>query len=201
MTGRTLAGAASGVVLLALMLLSGCAGAPPVADQRYLLPITGIPNAPSKSSTHRLSIAPVGLAPFLRSEGIVIQTSPVTIHQGHNHLWAGNLATQLRRALRRALARKLPRTRVFGDRAPTFLGKPLRRLIVEVTGFHGRYDGVAVVAGQWWLRDGAGRLLASRQFLVERPLQADGYQALVKSLAAAWQSVAAAIAPVVAASW
>ena len=201
MTDRTFAGAAFAAVLAALMLLSGCAGAPPAPDQRYLLAITGVPDAPPEAAARRLSIAPLRLAPFLRTDGIVMQTGAVTIHQGRDHLWAEDLATQLQRILRQELGHKLRHARVLDDREPAPPGMPLRRLEVEVDGFQGRYDGVAVVAGQWRLRDGAGRLLVARQFSVERPLQADGYQALVESLAAAWQSVADAIAPAVAASW
>lgn len=201
MTDQTFAGVAFAAVLAALMLLSGCTGAPPALDQRYLLAITEVPDAPPEDAARRLNIAPLRLAPFLRTDGIVMQTGAVTIHRGRDHLWAEDLATQLQRALRQELGRKLRHARVLEDREPASPGEPLRRLAVEVNGFHGRYDGVAVVAGQWWLRDGANRLLASRQFSVERPLQADGYQALVESLAAAWQGVADAIAPVVAASW
>lgn len=201
MTAQTFAGAASAVVLAALMLLSGCAGAPPAPDQRYLLAITEVPDAPPEDTARRLLIAPLRLAPFLRTDGIVMQTGAVTIHQGRDHLWAEDLATQLQRGLCQELARKLRRVRVLDDSDPARPGEPLRRLEVEVDGFHGRYDGVAVVIGQWRLRNAEGRLLASRRFSIERPLQADGYQALVKSLAAAWQNVADEIAPAVAASW
>ncbi|MDN5869606.1 MAG: ABC-type transport auxiliary lipoprotein family protein [Nitrococcus sp.] len=201
MTERTFADAACAAVLTALMFLSGCAGAPPVSEQRYLLGISEAPVAPPEDASRRLSIAPLRLAPFLRTDGIVMQTGAVTIHVGRDHLWAEDLATQLQVTLGQELARKLPHVRVLTEVDPTPAGVSLRRLEVEVDGFHGRYDGVAVVAGQWWLRDRAGQLLASNQFLMERPLQADGYQALVKSLAAAWQSVADAIASAVAASW
>ncbi|MDN5850495.1 MAG: ABC-type transport auxiliary lipoprotein family protein [Nitrococcus sp.] len=201
MTVRMFAGAACAGVLATLMFLSGCAGTPPVFEQRYLLPITAVPVAPPEDAARRLSIEPLRLAPFLQSDGIVMQTGAVTIHQGSNHLWAEDLSTQLQRMLRQELARKLRHVRLLDDGDPTPAAGPLRRLEVEVDAFHGRYDGMAVVAGQWWLRDGEGRLLTSRPFLIEQPLQADGYQALVKSLAAAWQSVTGEIAQALAAGW
>lgn len=201
MIERTFVGIACLLVLGISGLLSGCAGGSPAADQRYLLAITQAPDAPPEATTRRLDIAPLRLAPFLQTDGIVMQTGAVTIHQGRDHLWAEDLATQLRRSLRQELARKLPHVQVLAGSEPAPPGGALRQLEVEVDGFHGRYDGVAVVAGQWWLRDKSGRLLASRQFSVERPLAADGYQALVEGLAAAWQSVTDTIAPAVAASW
>lgn len=201
MADQTFAGAVLTVALAALALVSGCASAPGALDHRYLLGVTEVPDAPPEDTVHRLRIAPLRLAPFLRSDGIVMQTSEVTIHQGRHHLWAEDLAIQLRRHLRQGLAGKLPRVRVLDASDPAPSAAPLRRLEVEVDGFHGRYDGVAVVTGQWWLRDGEGRVLAARRFSVERPLEADGYQALVKSLAGAWQTVAGEIAPVVVANW
>lgn len=186
---------------LALVLLSGCAGAPVTPEHRYLLGFPEMPAATATDTEQRLRITPLRLAAFLRSDGIVMQTSAVAIHQGRDHLWAEGLATQLRRNLRDVLAAKLPDVRVLEDSAPVPPGAPLHRLEVEVTGFHGRYDGVAVVVGQWWLRDRDGRLLGTRRFSIERPLAADGYQALVETLAQAWRSVAEAIAPAVAASW
>lgn len=200
MTDRIFASAAFLLVLGAL-LLNGCAGGSPAAGQRYLLAIHQAPDPPLEPTARQLDIAPLRLAPFLQTDGIVMQTGAVTIHQGRDHLWAENLATQLQRSLCQELARKLRRVQVLAAREPAPPGGALRRLEVEVDGFHGRYDGVAVVAGQWWLRDDAGRLLDSRQFSIERPLAADGYQALVESLAVAWRGVADAIAPAVAASW
>ncbi|MCO6442250.1 MAG: membrane integrity-associated transporter subunit PqiC [Nitrococcus mobilis] len=197
MTGQRLTNLALVTVPAALVFLSGCAGAPIVPEHRYLLGFTSQSAAPAVSSEHRLWIALPRLAPFLRSDGIVMQINDVAIHQGRDHLWAEDLAIQLRRSLREELARKLPRVQVLDDSESAATGEPPHRLEVDVDGFQGRYDGVAVVVGQWRLRDGTGRLLAARQFSVERPLPADGYQALVESLAAAWRGVADEIAPVV----
>ena len=201
MTDQPLATAAFVLISIALVLLNGCAGAPVTPAQRYLLGFIEMPAATAADTDRRLRIAPLRLAAFLKSEGIVMQTSEVAIHQGRDHLWAEGLATQLRRNLREVLAAKLANVRVLEDSAPVRPGEPLHRLEVEVNGFHGRYDGVAVVVGQWWLRDDDGRLLDARRFSIERPLPTDGYQALVESLAEAWRSVAEAMAPAVAASW
>lgn len=201
MTDQPLACLVFALASVALVLLSGCAGAPVTPDHRYLLGLTETTPAPAEDTAQRLFIAPLRLAAFLRSDGIVMQTSEVAIHQGRDHLWAEGLATQLRRNLRAALAAKLPGVRVLDDSAPAPSDGRLHRLEVEVNGFHGRYDGMAVVVGRWWLRDDEGRLLDARRFSIERPLAADGYQALVESLAKAWRSVAEKIAPAVAASW
>ena len=65
-------------------------------------------------------------------------------------------------------------------------------LNVTVTGFHGRYDGKVIVSGEWLLNH-QGQLI-KRPFHIETAQQQDGYDEMVKVLAAAWNQEAAAIA-------
>ncbi len=64
------------------------------------------------------------------------------------------------------------------------LGNEQDTLSVTVTGFHGRYDGRAVVSGEWLLNR-QGRLIR-QPFHIELKQEQDGYDALVKALAQAW---------------
>ncbi|EOW6759756.1 ABC-type transport auxiliary lipoprotein family protein, partial [Cronobacter malonaticus] len=69
-------------------------------------------------------------------------------------------------------------------------------LNVNVTGFHGRYDGRVIVSGEWLLKH-KGQLI-KRPFYTELKQQQDGYDAMVKTLAQAWQQQAKTIADEVA---
>ncbi len=61
-------------------------------------------------------------------------------------------------------------------------------LNVNVTGFHGRYDGRVIVSGEWLLNN-QGQLV-KRPFHIELKQQQDGYDAMVKTLGQAWQQEA-----------
>lgn len=58
--------------------------------------------------------------------------------------------------------------------------------------FRGRYDGKAVISGQWTLEH-QGRF-TKQAFNPVLPQQEDGYDALVKTLAQGWQQIAQQIA-------
>lgn len=182
------------VVALLLTALAGCASAPREAATRYLLVNDAARPAPAADAAGTLAVGPVRLARFLAVEGIVMQTSDVAIHEARNHLWAEDLATQLERTLRRQLARALPDVRVReGGKGP--------RLTVDVDRFQGRYDGMAVVAGEWELIDADGEAILARPFHVEEALTSDGYAALVSSLEAAWRQVGDSMAETLMAEW
>lgn len=63
---------------------------------------------------------------------------------------------------------------------------------MTVTGFHGRYDGRAIIRGVWILKH-QGQLI-KQPFDLELKQSEDGYDALVRTLAAGWQQEAGAIA-------
>ena len=72
------------------------------------------------------------------------------------------------------------------------LGSQQDTLNVNVTGFHGRYDGRVIVSGEWLLNH-QGQLI-KRPFHIELKQQQDGYDAMVKTLGAGWQQAAQSIA-------
>jgi len=103
-------------------------------------------------------------------------------------LWASPLDQQLRNTLVSNLSSALPGWVV----ASQPLGSVQDTLSVNVTGFHGRYDGKVIVSGEWLLNH-EGQL-TKRPFHLELKQQADGYDAMVKTLAQAWQQEAQSIA-------
>lgn len=170
-----------------LLGLSGCASSDS-APSSYLLPST----APTKQYPHALAItvAPVGIAGHLDSDGIVMQLNDIEVYQARQHLWAEDLSKQLQQQLQQRLTLSLPQAQVVNKGQPILDGVPVKDIRIQVSRFQGHHDGMAIAEGQWQLLDGSGRLLKQAGFRVEQPLTDDGYPALVRALATAWDKVA-----------
>ncbi|MCE8021265.1 hypothetical protein HOP51_14270 [Halomonas sp. MCCC 1A11036] len=181
------------VLLMAFLLLAGCAS-PSAPANRYMLPDTGVaPPATSPAAGHLLAVQSPRLAHYLDVDGIVLQLDDITLNAARQHLWAEPLGRQLERGLRARLAERLPDTRVMRDEASLGRSEALR-LRIEVDRFQGRHDGLAIASGQWQLLAPDGRLLAMERFHSETELDDDGYPALVRALGSSWDQVAAEIA-------
>ncbi len=118
----------------------------------------------------QLSVESVKLASYLDRTGLVYQTSPHELVVAQQHLWAGDITEQI--AIR---VDSLLNQACFQQDKPLLLS-------VNFTEFYGRYTGSAVVGGQWFLTDIAGKQLTETRFYYEIPLPEEGYPALVDSL-------------------
>jgi uncharacterized lipoprotein YmbA len=137
----------------------------------------------------KLWISQVSVADFLGTSGLVYQTNDVQYVMAANNLWASPLDQQLQQTLQTYLGRNLPGWVVSGQQASD--GNQ-EQLSVNVTGFHGRYDGTAVISGTWTLtRDGQ---VSQHNFNIELKQNQDGYDALVRTLATGWEQEANSIA-------
>ena len=138
--------------------------------------------------THQLWIDQVAVADYLAGNGVVYQTSEVQYDIASNNLWASPLDQQLKNSLVANLSAQLAGWVV----ASQPLGSEQDTLNITVTGFHGRYDGRVIVSGEWLLNR-QGKLI-KQPFDIELKQDEDGYDALVKVLAQAWQKEAVNIA-------
>ncbi|XBS71099.1 membrane integrity-associated transporter subunit PqiC [Acerihabitans sp. KWT182] len=181
-----------GMLLATLLLLVACGSA---NDKRYYqLPIAA-DAAPLRSSAaaRHLWLSRVNLSDFLAGNGVVYQTSDVEFVTAGNNLWASPLAQQLQQAMAANLSNALPGTLVS---ASQFAGEQ-DQLEVDVTGFHGRYDGKAVIRGEWRLTHNG--TVSRYPFNMVLNQEGDGYDALVRTLAQGWQQVCQNIAMQIAA--
>ena len=188
--------------LLVAALVAGCSARPPGEGRtQYLLASEPAASEPT-SGERLLRVKRIELARYLDVEGVVMQTSDVAVRAARNHLWAEDLAAQLQRDLRLRLAERLDGVRVLSPnqrvRAPE---REIMELTVIVDRFQGRFDGYAVVGGQWQLLDSQGEIQAGKRFQREQPLARDGYPALVESLREAWASVVAGIGNALRGAW
>jgi uncharacterized lipoprotein YmbA len=141
------------------------------------------------NATPRLWISQVTVADFLGSAGLVYQTNDVQYVMAANNLWASPLDQQLRQSLQSYLGSRLPGWVVSEQQGPD---ANQQQLTVNVTGFHGRYDGRAVVSGTWTLSQNGQ--LRQHRFNIELKQDQDGYDALVRTLAKGWEQEASSIA-------
>ncbi|MDU3785651.1 MAG: membrane integrity-associated transporter subunit PqiC, partial [Serratia marcescens] len=142
----------------------------------------------SGASTRQLWLEHVSVADYLAQSGVVYQTNDVQYVIAQNNLWASPLDQQLQQTLVTNLSSALPGWVVSSQ--PMSSDQDV--LNVTVSGFHGRFDGKAIVRGEWVLNR-QGRLI-KRPFSLELKQGEDGYDALVRTLAQGWQQEAQAIA-------
>lgn len=192
------------LALMALLaFLAGCATSA-APTRHYGLPpdqMAGVPHtvgatdgqAGKAANARTLVVRPLALASFLEQQGIVLQLDDITLNPARDHLWVEELGPMLERGLRRRLAQRLPDTQVLAEANPAAPPRAMT-LRLELERFQGRYDGQAVAAGQWQLRDADGTLLTLDAFEVETPLEADGYPALVRALGQSWDDLADQVA-------
>lgn len=170
------------LVILTVLWLAACSSSQS-GKSYYQLPsmTTGTNQKGMVSPDRQLQLTGVNVADYLNGLGIVYQTNDVKYVMASNNLWAGSLQQQLQQALIENLNAGLPGWLITGQH----IQGNQKTLSVNVTGFHGRYDGAVIVRGDWILSDG-GRILI-KPFGIQLMQQGDGYDSLVRTLAKAWK--------------
>lgn len=178
-----------GAVFCAALLLSACSST--INNTWYQLPSKPAAmqvRSGGEAQPPALWVQQVAVPDYLAGNGLVYQTSDVKYVIAANNLWASPLDQQLQQTLVANLSKALPGRLVSA--AP--LGEKYDTLSVTVTGFQGRYDGRAVVSGEWVLQHNGH--VVKQGFDVALPQNEDGYDALVRTLAIGWQQTAQQIA-------
>ncbi len=171
--------------VIMLVLLSACS-----SSQKkfyYQLPDADVQTQVS-TGLRQLWVAQVIVADHLVSKGIVYQLNDVRYVSASHHLWGSSLEQQLQQMLISNLSAAMPAWLITSR----FTGNDQAVLTVTVNGFHGRYDGKAVIRGQWLLRH--QQRLITQSFNIELEQDEAGYDALVRKLAEGWQQQVRVIA-------
>ena len=178
------------IIGIFVLMLTACSSQPNKAY--YQLPIAAAQQAvESKIQTVQKSqiwVQPIRLSDMLVSAGIVYQTTDINYTVANQHLWVNPLDQQLQQNLVSGLSQAFPNTVV----ATQPIDDNLARLTVSVNYFQGRYDGKAVIAGDWIYVD--GNKVIKQPFSLTLDQNEDGYPALVRTLGQGWQQVVADIA-------
>lgn len=171
------------------MLATACSSTPETTY--YQLPAASkgaVASSPVTASRPAIFVQHVSVPDYLAGNGLVYQSSDVKYVIASNNLWASPLDQQLQQTLVSNLNQALPGWVV----SATPLGQTQDTLSVNVTAFHGRYDGQAVISGEWVL-DHQGSI-TRKSFSLTLPQKEDGYDALVRMLAQGWSQEAGNIA-------
>lgn len=162
------------LLLAAFLGISGCASSEP-QPQSYLLYPAQPREGVTSSADHQLAIGRIAVAPYLQSEGIVVETADHQVREARDHRWAEPLPSGLRRLLRHDLAAATGRS-VAAD--PRGAGRPVLVVDVDVQRLHGSEDGVVTLVADWtWRRS---RDIVGHHSLVRQVrTRAGGYAALV----------------------
>jgi uncharacterized lipoprotein YmbA len=174
---------------IALVLLLGACSSTTPSKTYYQLPILpGVAQVSATPVSHQLWLEHVNVADYLAQSGVVYQTNDVQYVMAQNNLWASPLDQQLQQTLVTYLSHALPNWVVSSQS----MSSAQDVLNVTVGGFHGRYDGKAIISGEWVLNR-RGKLI-KRPFSLELKQGEDGYDALIRTLAQGWQQEAQVIA-------
>ena len=173
----------------AILLMAGCSSSG-VTKSHYQLPSMVTTNGAKTAiaSEQQIQLVGVTVADYLNGNGIVYQTNDVQFVMANQNLWGSSLQQQLSNALSENLNAQLPNWLI----ANRMMIEGNKTLQVNVTGFHGRYDGKVVVKGEWALS--ANGKLFTRTFDLLLDQKEDGYDGLVRELAEGWLQVSRDIA-------
>lgn len=176
-------------LVVSLLMLAGCGSTP--ATHQYTLPEHAVARTLLPAAAPGVSVMPVQLSGHLLVNGIVVQTSPLEVNEARNNLWAEALSNQIDRSLAQALSATLQHARLLpGDSADA----PALYAVVSLDQFQGRYDGKAIVSGQYRLMNAERRLVSQRNIAYAVPLAKNGYPALIEALDAGLQQLAGTLA-------
>ncbi|KKO47301.1 hypothetical protein WG68_01275 [Arsukibacterium ikkense] len=168
--------------LVAITLLSACAGNAQVNYYQVSMPLAAATAVSETQGTLPLQLQPVKVANYLNGAGLVMQRSEVELVVASRNLWADALDQQLYRLLAEQIRARLPGIPVATATDPAAI-----RLHLTIDRFHAQANGNAVISGFYSLDAPKGRITQS--FSYQRPLDADGYPALVRALSHSWQQL------------
>lgn len=142
------------------------------------------------SNQKMLLIERISLADYLRQSGIVVKNTNNKVSLSSNHRWAEGLESSLSRVIRSQLEHKLSHFRVE-NLDMQWQEKIDLRMKIEVGNFElDNTENKAVLGGRFWLLGEHGKLLRSRQFLIRKPLDTNGFEHAVSKLEAALEDLA-----------
>lgn len=186
------AGTTLPALMLSMLWLTGCSSTP--ATHQYMLPQHTVSASEQASQTLSVMLMPVQLAGHLQVNGIVFQTSPIEVNEARNNLWADSLSNQLDRALSQTLINRLHGAVLIPSDSTNI---PTYYVALQLNQFQGRYDGKAIISGQYRLMNSDRRIIKQQNFFYEEPLTHDGYPALIEALDTGIQRLASDISQTV----
>ncbi|HVN44513.1 MAG TPA: PqiC family protein [Steroidobacteraceae bacterium] len=178
---------------LAASLLAGCklAGPPP---REYVLGTQPEPAAKSVVETGRplLEVRRVQLPDYLDRTAL-LQRHGNELAPSETSRWGERLSVGMTRALADSLAARLPD--MFVTDSQPLVGRPSKRLMIDVLEFEPRADQRVVLVAHWSIVDGASpQILTSQQTSLVEPIGGSGDEAIVSAMQRALEQLAGQVA-------
>ncbi len=163
------------VVCCSLLLLSACSSQP-VEKRKYTLhPVTldtEYQTAPS------IALGKIELAPYLRHEGILIETNAGDVRNAKHNLWAESLSYSVRRYLQVQLRQALDAPVALHTNASVEVPHTVDVVIHQM---HGTESGTIKIVASWQVRSAdSTEASIESEFVATEKLTADGYPELVR---------------------
>ena len=179
-------------ILLGLILLSGCGGAP-IGISYYVIDPVSMP-AVAKFDTKSVQILDLKLPQYLERFQIARREGSNRLTFSANQQWGENLRKNLYRTMTRNLAELLG-TADVGTAINRSFATPDYVLRVSIEAFEQGADGRAQLAARYQISSGAGKLLVTEQFssVVDRD-SGDRYGDMVADLQALYAELSREIA-------
>jgi uncharacterized lipoprotein YmbA len=195
---RTTALVCASILLLASTALLACSSEPRPETVRYLMRPSAESRSGQAEATASVGLRRVAVAPYLMSDGLVLETQQNEIRSARYHQWAEPLEYGLRSLLQGELSAQLG---YAVDDNAILLPDWHYSLDVDVDQLHGTSAGEALLVASWRLTalhapgDSASERVDERHFFrATQPLPREGYAALVETEIALVRQLAAAIA-------
>jgi uncharacterized lipoprotein YmbA len=163
------------VVCCSLLLLSACSSQP-VEKRKYTLhPVTLDTEYQAAPS---IALGKIELAPYLRHEGILIETNAGEVRNAKHNLWAESLSYSVRRYLQVELRQALDAPVALHAAAAVEVPHTVDVMIYQM---HATESGTIKIVASWQVRnaDSAEAAIES-EFVATEKLTADGYPELVR---------------------
>lgn len=155
----------------------------------YKLPVADLSEYKADSNADQIYLASVSVSDMLGGRGIVYQISDVEYTVARNNQWMEPLGIQLQESVAGKLRGLVPNKMIFTEKKI----RHATHVYIKLTGFHGKYNGNAVVKGSYAIVSPTGEYVV-RGFSYEIPQTEDGYSSLIKALDAGSDKLAGDIA-------
>lgn len=185
----------SAVACLGVLCVAGCLGrtSPPV-DFYTLSPLPRTEGAAAPGAGSAVAVSAVMLPAVLDRPQIITRTSDNQVSYSEYHRWAGTLKDDATRVLIENLSilvKGSGRTVLSSDTA----ANPAYRLTVTVNQFDGRLGDKVWLRAVWTIRDPkANQMIAVRTAVIDQPVAASDYAALVAAQSRALEALSREIA-------
>ncbi|MXP51014.1 membrane integrity-associated transporter subunit PqiC [Pantoea sp. SoEX] len=175
------------IILITILLTACCSTA--VKKIYYRLPLETNAIVDKKKYHYNdkcaIWVQQILLPDHLAGNGLVYQTNDVEYIITNNNLWANPIVQQLKETMIYNLNKNLPGW--FISDIPMLKNKTTNKLNVILHKFQGRYDGKAIISGEWILEYKKYFIMHHFSFIV--PQKKDGYDGLISTLSLGWHKV------------